>query len=67
MTNAMTIHRIFYILVTCGTNMQQAASGNVSDTLQTRANHAKLEALYFLDDRSKVLQTPATATFVLRF
>jgi len=50
-------------------NVQQAASGNVSDTLvETRANRAKVEALNFLDDRSKVLQTlSATATFVLRF
>jgi len=51
---------------------EQAASGNVSDTLvETRANRAKVEALNFLDDRSKVLQTLssycATATFVLRF
>jgi len=39
-------------------NMQQAASGNVSGTLvETRANRAKVEALNFLDDRSKVLQT----------
>jgi len=39
-------------------NVQQAASGNVSDTLvETRANRVKVEALNFLDDRSKVLQT----------
>jgi len=39
-------------------NVQQAASGNVSDTLvETRANRAKVEALNFLDDGSKVLQT----------
>ena len=31
--------------------------GNVSDTLvETRENRAKVEALNFLDDRSKVLQ-----------
>ena len=34
--------------------MQQAASGNVGDI---RANRAKVEALNFLDDRSKILQT----------
>ena len=39
-------------------NVHQAASGNVSDTLvETRANRVKVEALHFLDDRSKVLQT----------
>ena len=38
-------------------NVQQAALGNVSDTLvETRENRAKVEALNFLDDRSKVLQ-----------
>ena len=43
--NAMPIHHIFYILVTCGT------------LVETRANRVKVEALNFLDDRSKVLQT----------
>jgi len=39
-------------------NVQQAASGNVTDTLvETRANHVTVEALNFLDERSKVLQT----------
>lgn len=39
--------------------VQHAASGHVdSDTLvETRANRARVEALNFLDDRSKVLQT----------
>ena len=36
-------------------NVQQAASGNVGDRLvETRANRAKVEALNFLDDGSKV-------------
>ena len=44
--------------ITQTANVQQAASGNVGDTLvETRANRAKVEALNFLDDRSKVLQT----------
>ena len=44
--------------ITQTTNVQQAASGNVGDTLvETRANRAKVEALNFLDDRSKVLKT----------
>lgn len=39
-------------------NVQHAASGHVDDTLvETRANRARVEALNFLDDRSKVLQT----------
>jgi len=62
MANDMPIHHIFYTLVFLHvaqvTNVQQAASGNVSDTLvETCANRAKVEAINFLDDRSKVLQT----------
>jgi len=45
--------------------LQQAASGNVSDTLvETHANRAKVEALNFLDDRTKVLQTLSRYTDV---
>jgi len=59
------LYSIFYILVTDDedygywtANVQQAASGNVGDALvETHSNCAKVEALNFLDDRSKVLQT----------
>ena len=50
-------------------NVQQAASGNISDTLvETRENCATLRLLIFLmTDQKYCRLVPAIATFVLRF
>jgi len=63
---------LWHIAMLCWSLRKHAATGNVGDTLlHTRPNRAKVEALNYLNDRSKGIRDcnlfRATATFVLHF